>query len=103
MGEGRQKITVTVEGIPLPTTVANATEEEVYRKAATEVQARLRFLRQTYPGLPNNNYYYSMAMLLTAVDKINMSMNVDNTPIFDTLNFLQGEIDEVIDSKRKKK
>ncbi|MBR4366390.1 MAG: hypothetical protein IKP43_06390 [Bacteroidaceae bacterium] len=103
MEKGRQNITITVEGIPLPATVADAAEEEVFRKAATEVQTRLRFLRKTYPGLPNNNYYYSMAMLLTAVDKIKMSMNVDNSPIFDTLNYLQGEIDGLIDAKRKNK
>ena len=103
MEKGRQNITITVEGIPLPMTVADATEEEVFRKAATEVQSRLRFLRTTYPGLPSNTYYYSMAMLLTAVDKIKMSMNVDNSPIFDTLNYLQGEIDGLIDAKRKNK
>ncbi|MBR3093803.1 MAG: cell division protein ZapA [Bacteroidaceae bacterium] len=103
MEKGRQNITITVEGIPLPMTVADATEEEVFRKAATEVQSRLRFLRTTYPGLPSNTYYYSMAMLLTAVDKIKMSMNVDNSPIFDTLNDLQNEIDGAIASSRKKK
>lgn len=103
MENGRQNITVTVEGIQLPMTVADAAEEEVFRKAATEVQQRLRFLRKTYPGLPNDNYYYSMAMLLTAVDKIKMGINVDNSPIFNTLNRLQEEIDEVIDYKGKKK
>ena len=101
MEKGRQNITITVEGVQLPMTVADATEEEVYRKAATEIQSRLRFLRSTYPNLPNATYY-AMAMLLTAVDKIKMGMNVDNSPIFDTLNDLQKEIDGLIDGKKKK-
>lgn len=84
-------------------TVQDAAEEEVYRQAATEVQTRLRFLRSTYPGLPTATYYYSMAMLLTAVDKLKMGINVDNSPIFDTLKFLQGEIDGVLDAKKKDK
>ena len=101
--ERRQNITINIEGVQLPMAVNNEAEEEMYRQAANEVQTRLRFLRNTYPNLPSATYYYAMAMLLTAVDKIKMGMNVDNSPIFDTLNFLQREIEGTINNKKRGK
>ena len=63
-------IKVTIEDIQLPLQVSTPDEEKVYRDAAAMIQRRIQRLRDAYPHLPNDKYYYVMAMLNTAVEAV---------------------------------
>ena len=93
---GKLNITVTVEGIQLPMTVSSTGEEIVYRDAASLIQNRLRKLRDTYPTLPSEKYYYAMAMLNTAVENVRAQDRLDTEPFMDMINDLNKELDKVI-------
>lgn len=93
---GKLNITVTVEGIQLPMTVSSTDEEKVYRDAASLIQNRLRKLRDTYPSLPSEKYYYVMAMLNTAVDNVRAQDRLDTAPFMEMINDLNTELDKVI-------
>ena len=51
-------ISVSIEGIQLPLTVSSAEEEKIYRSAASNIQGRVQKLRNMYPNLKNDKYYY---------------------------------------------
>ncbi len=89
-------INVTIEGIQLPIPVSNTEEEKMYRDAASLIQNRLRKLRDAYPSLPNEKYYYSMAMLLTAVDAVKASDKMNSAPFIELINDLNKEIDKLL-------
>ncbi|MCD8236523.1 MAG: cell division protein ZapA [Prevotellaceae bacterium] len=89
-------INVTIEGIQLPLTVANTEEEKVYRDASSLIQNRLKVLRDTYPTLPNDKYYYAMAMLNTAVDAVRASMRTDSAPFMEAIKDLEAEMDGIL-------
>ncbi|MDE5998566.1 MAG: cell division protein ZapA, partial [Bacteroidaceae bacterium] len=52
-------INVTIDGIRLPLQVSSTNEEKVYRDAASAIQQRIQRLRDRYPNLPNEKYYYT--------------------------------------------
>ena len=92
----RLNITVSVEGIQIPLTVETTEEEKVYRDAAVRIQDCLRNLRQTFPSLGNEKYYYAMAMLVTAVEAVKQSNEVDNTPMLEMMSDLTDEIKKAL-------
>jgi len=96
----RQKITLNIEEVQLPISVLSS-EEKLYRDAATLIQDRLRTLRTTYPTLPNEKYYYAMAMITTAVESVKRANLVDNTPYIDMIKDLGEEIDKILDKPQK--
>ena len=73
-------INVTIEDIPLPHQVATPEEEKIYRDAASTIQRRIQRLRDAYPHLPNDKYYYVMAMLTTAVEAAKAAERIDTQP-----------------------
>lgn len=91
--ERRQNITVTIEGIQLPLTVRTEEEEKVYRDAASLIQERLQKLRELYPDLPNDKYYYAMVMLNTAADAVKASNRANLAPIIDIIKDLNKDIE----------
>ena len=90
--ERRQNITVSIEGIQLPLTVKTEEEEKIYRDAASMIQDRLQKLRDLYPTLPNEKYYYAMVMLNTAVDAVRASNRANMGPVLDIINDLNKDI-----------
>ncbi len=89
-------VKVTIEGISLPLTVSSTEEEKIYREAASMIQSRLSALRDRYPTLPSEKYYYAMAMLNTAVEAVKVANKVDNEPFFEMISDLETEINKVI-------
>lgn len=89
-------IKITIEGVELPLTVDSTEEEEVYRRAATLIQQRLRALRDRYPNLPSDKYYYAMVLLNTAVDAVRTADSVSAQPYQDMMADLEKEIKEII-------
>jgi len=86
-------IKVTIEDIPLPLSVSNAEEEKIYRDAASLIQNRIQRLRDLYPSLPSDKYYYVMAMLNTAVDAVKAAERIDTAPYIEALKDIEKEID----------
>lgn len=97
--ERKQNITVSIEGIQLPLTVKTEEEEKIYRDAASMIQDRLQKLRDLYPTLPNEKYYYAMVMLNTAADAVRASNRANMGPVLDIINDLNKDI-EAITAKR---
>lgn len=97
--ERRQNITVSVEGIQLPLTVRSEDEEKMYRDAASMIQERLQKVRELYPSLPNEKYYYAMVMLNTAADAVRASNRANSGPIMDIINDLNKDLETVISKK----
>lgn len=95
----RLNIKVNIEGIDLPLTVADTTEEKTFRDAATLIQRRLRTLRERYPNLPTDKYYYAMAMLNTAVDAVRAANSADTEPYRQAIQDLEHEIEEATSRK----
>lgn len=91
--ERKLNITVNIEGIELPLTVNNADEEKVYRDATLLIQKRLRNLRERYPNLPTDKYYYAMVMLYTGVDAIKAGNSASTEPFKEAILDLEKEID----------
>ncbi len=89
-------IHVTVDGMTLPMVVTNAEQEETIRKAAGNVNQLLNTIRETYSKVPNDNYYYAMAMLKSEVKALTEEKKSDATPIFEALDDLTDEIDKVL-------
>lgn len=88
-------ITVNIEDIRLPLQVATADEEKVYRDAASSIQRRIQRLRDAYPHLPNEKYYYVMAMLNTAVEAVKASNRTDTQPYVDMMHDIETEINSL--------
>lgn len=86
-------INVSIEGIQLPLTVSSPEEEKIYRDAASLIQERVQKLRSLYPTLPNEKYYYVMAMLNTAVESVRSSNKNATEPFLSMMNDLIAEID----------
>jgi len=97
--ERRQNITVTIEGIQLPLTVKTEEEEKIYRDAASMIQDRLQKLRDLYPTLPNEKYYYAMVMLNTAADAVRASNRANMGPVLDIINDLNKDIEAITAKK----
>ena len=97
----RINVTVNIEGVTLPMTASSTEEERIYRKAATLIQDRLRNMRERYPSLPSDTYYYAMVMFNTAVDALRSEGNADSGPFMEMMTDLNTEIDEVLNSKQE--
>ena len=72
---------------------AIAEEEKIYRDAASTIQRRIQRLRDAYPHLPNDKYYYVMAMLNTAVEAVKAADRIDTQPYVEMIHDLEKEID----------
>lgn len=88
-------INVTIEDIQLPLQVATPDEEKVYREAAATIQRRVQRLREAYPNLPNDKYYYVMAMLNTAVEAIKAAERIDTQPYVEMIHDIEKEMDSL--------
>ena len=88
-------INVTIEDIQLPLQVATPDEEKVYRDAAATIQRRVQRLREAYPTLPNDKYYYVMAMLNTAVEAIKAAERIDTQPYVEMIHDIEKEMDSL--------
>lgn len=88
-------INVTIEDIQLPLQVATSDEEKVYRDAAATIQRRVQRLREAYPNLPNDKYYYVMAMLNTAVEAIKAAERIDTQPYVEMIHDIEKEMDSL--------
>lgn len=97
--ERRQNITVSIEGIQLPLTVKTEEEEKIYRDAASMIQDRLQKLRDLYPTLPNEKYYYAMVMLNTAADAVRASNRANMGSLLDIINDLNKDIEAITAKK----
>lgn len=87
-------VNVNIEEVTLPMTVNDTEDEEIYRKAASLVNERLRNMRKRYHDLPEK-YYYAMVMLNSAVDALKAERNRDVTPVMDVISSLEQEIDNL--------
>ncbi|MBR1521015.1 MAG: cell division protein ZapA [Bacteroidaceae bacterium] len=88
-------IKVTIEDIPLPLQVSSPEEEKVYRDAASTIQHRIQRLRDAYPNLPNDKYYYVMAMLNTAVEAVKAANRIDTQPYVEMIHDIEKEIESL--------
>ena len=88
-------INVTIEGIQLPLQVSSPDEEKVYRDAAANIQRRIQRLRDAYPNLTNDKYYYVMAMLNTSVEAVKASNRTDTQPYIEMMHDLEKEIESL--------
>ena len=91
--EKKLNINVTIEGIQLPLQVSSPEEEKVYRDAASNIQRRIQRLRDAYPQLSNDKYYYVMAMLNTAVEAVKVSNRADTPPYIEMMHDIEKEIE----------
>lgn len=88
-------VNVIIEDIQLPLQVATPEEEKMYRDAASTIQRRIQRLRDAYPHLPNDKYYYVMAMLNTAVEAAKVSDRADTQPYTDMMLDIEKEIESL--------
>lgn len=88
-------INVTIEDIPLPLQVSSPEEEKIYRTAASNIQHRIQRLRDAYPHLPNDKYYYVMAMLNTAVEAVKTAERSDTQPFVEMMHDIEREIEQL--------
>ena len=86
-------IKVIIEDIPLPLQVSSPEEEQIYRNAASTIQHRIQRLRDAYPNLPNDKYYYVMAMLNTSIDAIKTSNKTSVKPYEVMMADIEKELD----------
>lgn len=90
---GKLNINVVIEDISLPLQVVSPEEEKIYRDAAALIQNRVQRLREAYPSLPNDKYYYVMAMLNTAVEAVKAADRQDTLPYVEMMNDIEKELD----------
>ena len=88
-------LNVNIEGVTLPMTVATTEDERIYRQAASLINTKLRTMRERYPSLPNDKYYYSMVLLNTTVEVLRAENKADFGPMLTLINELEAEIDKV--------
>lgn len=91
----KQNISVNIEGVELPLAVDSG-EEKMYRDATVLIQQRLRQLRETYPNLPQDRYYYAMALLYTAVDAVKAANDASAQPLVELMGDLKQDFDLVL-------
>lgn len=85
-------IKVIIEDIELPLQVNTPEEEKIYRNAASTIQHRIQRLRDAYPQLPNDKYYYVMAMLNTAVEAIKAADRTDTQPYVEMIHDIEQDL-----------
>ncbi|MBO4674355.1 MAG: cell division protein ZapA [Bacteroidaceae bacterium] len=88
-------INVTIEGIQIPLQVSSPEEEKMYRDAASNIQRLVQRLRDAYPQLSNDKYYYVMAMLNTAVEAVKASDKADTKPYIEMMQDLEKEMSTI--------
>lgn len=88
-------INVTIEGINLPLKVSSPEEEKIYRTAASNIQHRIQRLRDAYPDLPNDKFYYVMAMLNTAAEAEKAADRTDIQPFVEMMHDIEQEIEQL--------
>lgn len=88
-------INVTIEDVPLPLQVETPDEERIYRTAAANIQRRIQRLRDAYPNLPSDKYYYVMAMLNTAVEAVKTADRQDTKPYTEMMHDIEKEINSL--------
>lgn len=91
----RLNITISVEDMQFPMSVSNAEEEKLWRKAASDIQKRLQFLRNKYSSVPNEKYYYVMAMLTVFVEGVKIENKADNAPYTEMMNDIEKQLTEL--------
>lgn len=89
-------INVTIEGVQLPLQVSSPEEEKVYRDAASNIQHLIQRLRDAYPQLPSDKYYYVMAMLKTSVEAVKASDRADTQPYKEMMQDLEKEMATIL-------
>ena len=95
----KQNITLNVEGIQLPLSVKSEEEEKMYRDAASKIQERLQKVRELYPTLPNEKYYYAMVMLNISAEAVKAKETASIGPAMDVIKDLDKEIESLIAKK----
>lgn len=93
MAEKRQNISVTIEDIVLPLSASSPEEEKMYRDAASLIQSRVQRLRDAYPNLPSDKYYYVMAMFNTSIDAVKAADRTDTEPYNIMMEDIEKELD----------
>ena len=78
-----------------PMTVSSVEEEQLWRKAASDINKRLVFLRNKYSSVPNEKYYYVMAMLTVFVDCLKVENKADNAPFMEMMKDIENKINEL--------
>lgn len=89
-------VNVNIEGVSLPMTVSSVEDEARIRKAALMINNRLQGMREKFPTLPSDNYYYAMVLLNTTVDVLKLESKSDASPIMEVLDDLGTEISQTI-------
>lgn len=93
MADKKQNISVTIEDVVLPLSASTPEEEKLYRDAASLIQNRVQRLRDAYPNLPSDKYYYVMAMLNTSIEAVRAANRVDTTPYNEMMADIEKELD----------
>ncbi len=88
-------ITISVEDMTFPMIVSSAEEEKLWRKAASDIQKRLQYIRSKYTSVPSENYYYVMAMLTVFVDSVKLENKTDNAPYLEMMKGIEKSIEEL--------
>lgn len=88
-------ITISVEDMTFPMVVSSAEEEMLWRKAAADIQRRLQAIRSKYLSVPNENYYYVMAMLTVFVDCVKVENKTNNAPYLEMMKGIEKSIEEL--------
>ena len=70
-------------------------QEEVFRKAAKEINRKLQIYEGKYPS-QGIEKYMSTALLDFAVRAVQLEKNNDTSPFIDKINQLTSEIEDVI-------
>lgn len=73
----------------------NRDQEEIFRKAAKEINEKLSRYRQNYPNQPAEKYM-SIALLDFAVRSLQLEKNADTAPIMQTVAALCSEVESVL-------
>lgn len=89
-------IHVAIDGVTLPMTVTSTEEEEIIRKAASNVNQLLIKVREKYSVVPNDRYYDVMVMLKSEVKALSAAKESDSAPVFEVLDDIEKDIDKLL-------
>lgn len=95
MADRKIQINVTIEDIKLPLTVSSEEEEKLYRDTASLIQNRIQRLREVYKNLPNDKYYYVMAMFNTVRDAVRAANEADTSEYDNMMSDIEKELDTI--------
>lgn len=95
MADKKQNINVNIEDVVLPLSASSPEEEKLYRDAASMIQNRVQRLRDAYPNLPSDKYYYVMAMFNTSIEAVRATNRVDTTPYNEMMADIEKELDSL--------